>query len=573
MVKISTTPNPLEKLSLKTRVTLFTLSIFVITIWTLSYYAVRMLKDDMQNMLGAQQASSVSHLADNINQELENRIRILEKVASIITPDVLNNKKALQQLLEQRLILQGTFNGGVITLGLDGTVLADLPVSMGRVGINYIDREYISGTLKGGKPTIGKPVVGKKPLVPLFGMAVPIFDKQGIVIGTIVGVTNLDSSSFLDKITQHSYGKSGYYLLEEPSSRLVITGTDKSRIMTALPTKGINKLIDRHIEGHEDTGITVNPLGIEVLASAKRIPVAGWFLVAALPTTEAFAPINAMQQRIFIATILLTLLAGILTWWTLRHQLQIEAERQKEREALIQSSKMAELGNMLGAIIHQWKQPLNTIAIDIQDIKYAFKNGELDTKAIDEFVSSVMGRINFMSKTADDFRDFYKPSKERKAFSIVMQINSVIEMLKKQLSLNSISLTVDGDESLYVDGFASEFKQVILNIINNSIDVFEERQIKNRIIEIKVAQHGENTVLTISDNAGGIPVDLLPQKLFEPFASTKGDKGTGIGLSLSRTIIEESMHGKLSAENIGDGAHFTIELPITQIPSSACEVL
>jgi PAS domain S-box-containing protein len=102
---------------------------------------------------------------------------------------------------------------------------------------------------------------------------------------------------------------------------LVITATDRRRIMQPLPAAGVNWLIDRHVEGYDETGVTVNPLGVEVLASARRIPVAGWFIVASLPTAEAFAPIRALQQRMVIATLILTVLAGVLTWWMLRRQL------------------------------------------------------------------------------------------------------------------------------------------------------------------------------------------------------------------------------------------------------------
>ena len=307
--------------SLKTRVTLFTLVIFVIGIWALAFYASRMLREDMQTLLGEQQFSTVSFMAAELDHELDDRLRGLEMVAGSVSPAIMGNPAAVQALLEQRPLLQRLFNAGVTALGLDGTAIADVPLSAGRIGVNYMDLDVTAAALREGKATIGRPSMGKKLRAPVFVMAVPIRDAQGKVIGALAGVTNLGKPSFLDKITDNHYGKSGGYLLVAPQHRLVVTATDKSRIMETLPAPGINPAIDRFVQGYEGTAVFVNPLGVGVLASSKRIPVAGWDMVALLPTAEAFAPIHDMQQRMLIAAIFLTLLAGGLTWWMLRRQL------------------------------------------------------------------------------------------------------------------------------------------------------------------------------------------------------------------------------------------------------------
>lgn len=307
--------------SLKTRVTLFTLAIFLTSIWSLAFYASRMLHEDMQRLLGDQQASTVSYMAGEINRELTDRLEALKTVADRVTPNMMGNTVALQAFLDERPILQSLFNGGVIILDVDGTAQAETRPFVGRVGMNYLDDETVAKVTRDGHSTIGRPVLGKKLKVPIFPIVVPIHDTQGAVIGTLAGVNNLSLPSFLDQITENRYGKNGYYLLEEPRGRLIITGTGKTRVMHPLPPPGINPLIDRHVQGFDDTGVTVNPLGVEVLASAKRIPVANWFIVAALPTEEAFAPIHTMQQRMLLAALCLTLLAGALTWWMLSCQL------------------------------------------------------------------------------------------------------------------------------------------------------------------------------------------------------------------------------------------------------------
>jgi diguanylate cyclase (GGDEF)-like protein/PAS domain S-box-containing protein len=308
-------------LSLKTKVTLFTLTIFLVGIWSLSFYASRMLREDMQRLLGEQQFSTVSLIAAGINDELDERLSALEKIAANVDPAMLNKTAALQTYLEQLSIFQRLFNGGIFVTRLDGVATASIPLSAERLGVNYLDRDFIAAALNEGKTSIGRPVMGKKLLSPVVVMAAPIRNAQGKVIGALAGVTNLGTSNFLEKISNHSYGKTGAYLLAAPQHNLFVTSSDTSRIMRPLPAPGINPLHDKFAQGYEGYGILVNFRGEEELAAAKSIPLAGWFMGIGLPTTEAFSPIRAMQQRMLGATILLTLLAGGLTWWLLRRQL------------------------------------------------------------------------------------------------------------------------------------------------------------------------------------------------------------------------------------------------------------
>ncbi len=307
--------------SIKTRVTLFTLAIFLISILALTFYVSRVLREDMQSLLGVQQFSTVSLLAGEVNQALDERLRLLEALAGIVSPAMLGNTAALRAFLQQRPRLQSLFNDGVIFLDADGTVIAEAPFAGGRIGVNFMDHDGVAAALKEGQSTIGRPQVSKGKKSPEFIMAVPIRDTQGKVIGAFSGVSDLGKPNFLDRITEGRYGTSGSYLLVAPQYRLIVTASDKSRTMEALPASGINPMIDRFIQGYEGSAVLVNPLGVEVLASAKRIPVAGWYVSVALPTAEAFAPMHAMQQRMLLATIFFTLLAGGLTWLMIRRQL------------------------------------------------------------------------------------------------------------------------------------------------------------------------------------------------------------------------------------------------------------
>ena len=307
--------------SLKTRITFFTLAVFLASVSALSFYASQMLRRDMEHLLSEQQAANVAMVAANVNRELQVRLTTLDKVAALITPAILDTPVVLQSLLEQRPDLHALFNSGIYAARPDGTAIADFPRSAGRQGVNYNDRDYITQPLKEGKATIGRPVIGKKAQAPIVGMGVPIRDAEGRIIGALAGITSLELPSFLDQIADNRYGKTGGYLLVAPQYRLVVTATDKRRIMEASPPVGAIPEIDRFHQGYEGPAIYVNPLGVEMLTSTKSVPLAGWYVAANLPMAEAFAPIRDMQQRVLLTMLFIALMAGTLTWWTLRRQL------------------------------------------------------------------------------------------------------------------------------------------------------------------------------------------------------------------------------------------------------------
>jgi PAS domain S-box-containing protein/hemerythrin-like metal-binding protein len=339
--------NPFKRWSLKSRLTLLALAIVVISIWSLTYYAARILREEMQQQLGAQQFATVSLVAAGINEELSSRLAALEGIATEIDTHLMGNPAALQAQLENRPMAQSMFNGGVFITGADGTAIADVPLSAGRIGTNYIDRESVSLPLKEGKSVIGRPAMGKKLGAPIFSIVVPIRSAEDKVIGTLVGTINLGMPSFLDKITTGRYGITGGYLLIAPQHNMFVTATDKSRIMQPLPAAGINSMHDRYMQGYEGYGIATNSRGVEEVSAAKRIPIAGWFIAAVLPADEVFAPIRAMQKRLLSAMIFLTLLAGGLIWWIgswmLRRQLSPMLAATKTLDALTRTNQLPKL--------------------------------------------------------------------------------------------------------------------------------------------------------------------------------------------------------------------------------------
>ena len=306
--------------SLRRRNIVTTLLIFLVSIWALSYYASRMLHEDIEHLLADQQSSTVAYVAAELNDALNERVLALERVARSIDQSLLMHPAALQKMLESRPNFLGMFNSGIVAVTLDGTAVADVPVVAGRRGTNYASNVATHTALIEGKSVIGRPLVGRVLREPLFNINVPIRNDHGEVIGALFGVINLAKPNFLDRVGEHRYGKSGGYLVIDLQNNLIVTATDKSRALHPLPAPGSNEMIDRRRQGFLDPAVSVNPLGEEVLSSAGRIPASNWMVVATLPTDEAFAPIRAMQRRIVLAAFLLTLIAGAISWWMLRRQ-------------------------------------------------------------------------------------------------------------------------------------------------------------------------------------------------------------------------------------------------------------
>ena len=314
-------PAGLLRHSLKTRITLTTLVIFLAGIWSLSFYAHRILRDDMARLLGEQQLSSVSMVAAQVEREFEARLETLEAVARLSSVPMQAGPAAMQRFLQHRFDLHVLFGDGIFATELDGTAVAAAPDGSERVGINYGDNDQMLRALHEGKPAIGRPALSKTAQIPVISIAVPIRDERGKVIGALVGVTHLGIPNFLDQLIGGHYGKTGGYLIIAPQHRLIVTASNKQRVLEPLDPAGGNPFDERSVLGNAGSGVAQDANGVEVLYSFKKIPIAQWDALVYLPTSEAFFPIRDLQQRLRLAALLLTLLAGALTWWLLKRQL------------------------------------------------------------------------------------------------------------------------------------------------------------------------------------------------------------------------------------------------------------
>ncbi len=238
-------------------------------------------------------------------------------------------------------------------------------------------------------------------------------------------------------------------------------------------------------------------------------------------------------------------------------------ELRKKDQLLIQQSKMAAMGEMIGAIAHQWRQPLNALGLIVQDFKISYQLEDLNAEYIDKMTYEAMGQIRYMSKTIDDFRNFFRPDKPKAVFAIQNTILDVLKIVSSQLTVAKIQVKTTFDERpMLVDGYENEFKQVVLNLITNAKDAILEKRGDDGsgVISIGVYKESNKAILTVGDNGGGIKESALG-RIFEPYFTTKDQsKGTGIGLYMSKMIIEDNMNGLIFASNIDGGAEFRVEL-------------
>jgi len=237
------------------------------------------------------------------------------------------------------------------------------------------------------------------------------------------------------------------------------------------------------------------------------------------------------------------------------------SELKQKESLLVEQSRMAAMGEMLSMIAHQWRQPLSSIGAAISNIKLKLKMKKMDNETLEEKLYDIDKYLHYMSKTIDDFRNFFRNNSEKKELgSVNGVVSTTLELIEKVFINNGITI-INSEEKLnplYL--YKSELLQVILNILNNSKDAFHENSIENGIIKIDYEEDENTQKILISDNAGGIPQHII-DNIFDPYFSTKDKKnGTGLGLYMCKTIIEKHFEGTIIANNNSEGAVFTIVL-------------
>ena len=242
------------------------------------------------------------------------------------------------------------------------------------------------------------------------------------------------------------------------------------------------------------------------------------------------------------------------------HQ-EVNAHRQKDK-MLTQASKMAEMGDMLSMIAHQWRQPLNQLSYVVMNIESAYEYDELTKEYLDSKVKEANELLEFMSMTIDDFKNYFSPDKEQSKVYVEDVINKALSLIQKTLQSENIEVLCEFNANRELLLYKNEFIQVLLNLIKNARDVLKELEVQNPQIIIRTSIQNAHIVIEVMDNGSGVKEEIQT-KIFEPYFSTKDEKnGTGLGLYMSKLIIQGHLGGELSVRNSDDGAVFSIKIPL-----------
>ncbi|WP_151900137.1 ABC transporter substrate-binding protein [Sulfurimonas hydrogeniphila] len=246
----------------------------------------------------------------------------------------------------------------------------------------------------------------------------------------------------------------------------------------------------------------------------------------------------------------------------LKHKVQEKAkELIKKDEILTAQSKQAVMGEMISMIAHQWRQPLNTITLQISNLQLKYLMGQQISKEdIMQTLEDISDSVVYLSDTIEDFKTYFRPNKAPQETDMRGLLKKAIKFVEPRLKSNKIELQTECDSELHANVYANELIQVLLNLLNNAIEAYENKKTEDKIIKLTCKQSGPKIQIDVTDKAGGIRKEHL-SKLFEPYFSTKGKNGTGLGLYMSKMIIEKQFGGSISVESSMFGTTFTIVIP------------
>lgn len=283
------------------------------------------------------------------------------------------------------------------------------------------------------------------------------------------------------------------------------------------------------------------------------IYVIGWSLLCAFLYFTNFKESYILHGYIDIVLVAFCVEAILFTLSVAYKYNELHNENKDYQQQLLQQSRLVQTGQMIANITHQYRQPLNNLSYILINLNNAFKNDKLTSEYFDNKLNQAQSQLSFMSKTIDDFKDFYTPSKEKKDFLAIEAINKAITILQSDLKQMNIELQIDvANEHIRVYGIENELSQVMVILLSNAKEALSNE--KNPKISINLFSNSSEVIIEVLDNGSGLK---NPDKIFTPYYTTKNE-GFGIGLAMAKTIMEQSFQGKIQAQNTKEGTKFTL---------------
>ncbi|WP_449227989.1 diguanylate cyclase domain-containing protein [Azospirillum argentinense] len=277
------------------------------------------MEDKINNLSSSQQQSTASYVARDIDEKIKARLDLLRRAAASLPPAILGEPAALRDWLRKHQEIAPLFSRGLMVVQPDGRkVIADYPERHLSPDFDVSERFWFRSALESREPVIGRPARSSIDGEPMVVMAVAVTDPAGVPIAVLTGATALSSPGFLNLVQGNRIGRSGGFLLVSPRDKLFVSASDHAMILSATPPEGVNPLHDRAMAGYRGTGITVNAAGEEEFSAIASVPTAGWFLVARLPTSEAFEGVRDLQTFIITNSLMIAAFASTVLFFGMR---------------------------------------------------------------------------------------------------------------------------------------------------------------------------------------------------------------------------------------------------------------
>lgn len=304
--------------SLTTRIILLGVVFLIVGALGRLFFLTDYLREDLTELTAGQLSAMANYVAQDVDRDIVARREFLKHLAARLPQNLLDKPGQLQEWLGERHAINPLFSLGMFVLDPRGIVLAEFPALPARFAASYADRDYFQQAMR-GEYAIGRPIVGRTAKVPVLPMAMPLRDSTGKVQGVLVGISALQSPNFMEALYATRIGNTGGLLLISPRDKLFVGASDPAMILKETPPEGGNRLHDEVMAGRRAPGVTINARGVEELAAAASVPSSGWFVVARVPTSEAFAPVVRLYNFVLKNTAVILAVFFLVMFFTMRH--------------------------------------------------------------------------------------------------------------------------------------------------------------------------------------------------------------------------------------------------------------
>ncbi len=383
-----------------------------------------------------------------------------------------------------------------------------------------------------------------------------------------IGVAGADINA--DDITHVIEGMSlydgGHSALLDENFRFIVRNDEES----ADEEKVIGKTLAAEVSEDPDARSGMIQYGFdgeEKILSYSKLRN-GWTFITTQPEDTVYKPINSVTRTMLLMGVFLAIVfAAFLVAFArpfIKKNNTLEEENRELEIITIYQSRQAKIGEMVGNITHQWKQPLNTINLILANLLDSYRYGDLDEKRLEKSVRKVENIVSEMSETITDFSDFLKPTKEKISFDVTECVDSAISLMEESINLHKIKITVTCDTERKAYGYYNDTTHVIFNLLNNARDAIVDARPDERDITVNISDEGDMIRISVFNTGKGIDPQYS-QRIFEPYFTTKEESGgTGLGLYISRSIVEDRLNGGISVKNVEGGVEFDVTIPASR---------